>query len=116
MNNQLITNLDDEKNLQTLDKLFKEHPKHFMKMLTSKNGKFKFLLEWIVSKTPKLDGTYNVTTRVNWVLTGRTDFPTCPVCGRIYGKGRNVKVTDGYGDHCSQKCAREDPNTYEKAA
>ena len=101
---------------ETLLKLIEDKPKHFNRMIEN-NPKYQQLKEWIYKQTPELDNDdfkYNIVTRCNWVLTDRHSFPICPTCGKEYGRRKNVKVHEGYQDHCCVKCAQLDKQVRDK--
>lgn len=59
---------------------------------------------------------YKISTKVNWILTGRTDFPicknpNCPNFGKKYGQKHNLKVFESYFKHCSIACGQYDVET-----
>lgn len=90
--------------------LVDKHPAQGPRMLETS---LRLLKVWIRSKTPKLSGTfYDDKTRLMWVYSLRTDFPTCPTCGRKFGMLRNIHLSKTYADyqpHCSSRCAKSDP-------
>ena len=101
---------------ETLLKLIEDKPKHFNRMIEN-NPKYQQLKEWIYKQTPELDNDdfkYNIVTRCNWVLTDRHSFPICPTCGKEYGRRKNVKIHEGYQDHCCIKCAQLDKQVRDK--
>lgn len=101
--NLLITSKQDEEFLSRILDLRRKSTCGFATAL--KSGKYRYLYEWLNSKTPLLqDAKYTVATKLYWVAHGLTDFPVCGFCG----KARLVRNVDsferGYFRACSQKC------------
>lgn len=113
---------------------YKQNPIYFNELftlaITSKNhifetlnGKFStkykksflYLKNWIVENTPKLnDEQFTFSTRVGWILSGRTEFPICKTCGKELKKNCNL-----FGEykqlHCfNTNCAEKDPEVKRK--
>lgn len=99
-----------------------ESKKCFLKLLLLEHGlsyqrilqgtEYKEVAEWIYNAVPKLqDSCYNTATRVNWIVTDRTDFPLCRNCGKQFGIGKNINAKDGYGKFCSRTCSSTSEET-----
>lgn len=103
MDNWLIASESDRQNLDTLLRLYKEHPRGFGSMLKSR--KFADLSEWLDSKTPLLrGGGFSSVTKLYWVMNGLVDFPVCGFCGKMK-LNRNVDDFErGYFRACSKDC------------
>ena len=73
----------------------------------------KELLTWINAHLPLLqDPQYQISTKAYWILNNMTTFPICPICGKDDNyKGKNVTLSTGYTEHCSDLCAQRDPKT-----
>ena len=74
------------------------------------------LVKWIDDAVPLLsDSQYKITTKCNWIVSGRTEFPVCtnPTC-RNFGKDDafkklNLKVFEPYPRFCDRKCQNSHP-------
>lgn len=72
------------------------------------------IVNWIMSKTPKLNSLgfkVNFATRVYWIANGLIDFPKCKrkECNNYIGLTQNVKsITRGYSKHCCVACINKD--------
>ena len=73
------------------------------------------LVEYILKKTPKLDGGYyTFMNRVYWLYHGIDDFPVCKLCGcnkKLTEKKSFLGFSDGYRDFCCISHAQKDPKT-----
>jgi len=83
---------------------------------SKKYGKsFNHLYKWIIENTPKLnDKQFTFSTKVGWILSGRTEFPVCKTCGKELKKNCNL-----FGEyrrlHCfNTNCAENDPEVRRK--
>lgn len=83
----------------------------------------KEIMEWILSKTPKLkdsdDFKYTLGTRLNWIFNGRTNFPICnnKRCenyGKEYGIEKNLTFKSDYPKYCSYSCRTLSEEVQEK--
>lgn len=95
--------------------IVKEHPVQGPKMLDTRLIN---LRTWIRKKVVRLQGkVYDDKTRLMWVYTKRTEFPTCPTCGHTFGELKNVHLSakyPAYQPHCSSRCAALDSRVSEK--
>lgn len=90
--------------------LLLEHGLSYQRILQGKE--YAEVAAWIYNAVPKLqDKCYNTATRVNWILTDRTDFPICRNCGHQFGMGRVVNAKEGYGKFCSRTCSSTSEET-----
>jgi len=78
------------------------------------SGKCAKLKAWICKKTPKLDSSYKLATRIVWIMYGLVDFPVCPTCGKQIGIGKDVSLGSPYRDHCDASCSNNDPDVIER--
>ena len=66
----------------------------------------KYILDWIneqlKDKLVPIDFSYNIATKVYWILNGLTDFPICPTCKEK--QGFFFKQAP-YHEYCCKKCA-----------
>ena len=71
------------------------------------NEKYKHLYQYVCQATPSIINTddYPMTMKIYWILNDFTDFPKCPVCGKIL-LTKNYSVFAGYVKTCSKVCAR----------
>lgn len=60
------------------------------------------LLKWIYDNTPHklLNGNFNLSTIVYWLINSLDDFPTCQMCGEQLYTNKNVNITRGYPKYC----------------
>lgn len=82
---------------------------------SKKYGKsFNHLYKWILEMTPLLnDDRFSFTTKLGWVLSGRTEFPKCKTCGKTL----MINCTNNghhKTEHCSRSCQSSDPNVRKK--
>lgn len=90
--------------------LLLEHGLSYQRILQGKE--YAEVAAWIYNTVPKLqDKCYNTATRINWILTDRTDFPVCRNCGHQFGIGRVVNAKEGYGKFCSRTCSSTSEET-----
>ena len=92
-----------------LKHLVQSYPRAYFNIIKSNKYKqiFQPILKWIDEQLPKLTSdVYLISTKVNWILTGRIDFPTCEICGKYLYIGKNIQVFSQYGKYC-QKCRKK---------
>lgn len=91
-----------------LKSLVEDFPRSYFKLLTAKHCKkygksLSYLNKWITESTPLLsDSCYLISTKVNWILNGRTSFPTCKMCGKTIGIGKNLQLNTSYANYCKE--------------
>lgn len=103
MDNSLISTDLDRKCLEEALKLRIEHKHSFGTIIKGK--RYRYLFDWLVSKTPLLDGIrHTAVTRLYWVANGIVDFPVCKFCGKARLKGNVDSFERGYFRACSVKC------------
>ncbi len=107
-------NDNDLEMIQQLRKLKNEHKRGWAGFL--KGSQYQQLKLWILEKTPLLrDPKFTWTTKVYWILTGLTDFPKCPICGKSDHMHKNVDHPErGYFRACTKECAAANPERKKK--
>ena len=102
----------NQKYFLELKDLVKNHPRSYFKLLKAKYVRsFKktlsYLYEWICEVTPKLkDEHYLISTKVNWILNGRIDFPKCEICEKQICLMHNIQLNSSYPRFCN-KCIHD---------
>ena len=92
----------DKKLNELIQQKYEKYKARIVKHL--KKSENKYLIDYIISVTPKLDNFYTLGTRIYWVLNGLTDFPKCKNCGKPLEK-INVCIKTGYTrQYCGYKC------------
>lgn len=87
--------------------LVKNYPLSYFNQLKAKYSKtfgksLQYLNNWICENTPLLnDPKFKISTKVNWILTGRTDFQKCKICGKYIGKDTNLAFNGQYQKYCN---------------
>lgn len=76
-----------------------------------KHPRYGYLREWIEHLLPMLGNpAIKMSTKVKWILEGRTEFPKCAVCGKDdYYRTYNVSFGYDYPRTCCIKCQNNDP-------
>lgn len=76
-----------------------------------KQPKYRYLKEWIERLLPMLGNpVIKTSTKVKWILEGRTEFPKCAVCGKDdYYRTYNVSFGYDYPRTCCMQCQNNDP-------
>ena len=103
-----------------LKELIKKYIRGFQQKLNSKCSKkkykdYSYLANWINSQLPLLNNKiYKWNTKCYWILNGLTNFPECPMCGKLIGENINIKINRGYTKYCSSVCAANSNKTKEK--
>lgn len=109
--NPLIKTQEDLDNYIILFDIVDNHRQAFFNIL-GKRPEWKWLLEWIDSKVPKLLNQSNfipdLGTKCSWIIHGWVDFPKCPVCGHPINDKSNCGLY-GYRQHCGNSCKTKDP-------
>jgi len=108
----------------TIIELYKDYPKHYIKMLLSNKNTTKYskVVKWIYDKTTFLvdteDFTYKLQTRLFWILNEK-DLTICkcnhPNCKNLIGIKTNFRMNDTFPLYCSTKCSTSDPLTIAKS-
>lgn len=112
--NILIIDKTDQDNLNTLLALYRKCRTVFGTLMKT-SAKYKHLADWLITKTPLLsDKKYNWTTRLYWVANGLTDFPICPICGKVKLEKNTDSFEKGYYRAHNADCAAANPERQEK--
>lgn len=100
-------------NVQKLRWLIETFPRHYQNIL--KLDEFHDIITWIYNKTPLLDNSHTMATRVYWVLNNLTDFPRCcnkncnnPMMGNVKSVSIGYDQTGRGLFFCSRKCMISD--------
>ena len=82
--------------------LLKNHKASYWKVLRTQ--KFKFIVDWIVKNTPKLNGTFKLCTRICWILNDYDDFPKCKTDGKYIEIWfhKDIPATHKYPNYCKE--------------
>lgn len=99
---------DEEKNKfikEILDGI-KRSPKGFLQSTIKKQEK-SYLIDFINSCSPQCISNFSISTKINWILNNRIDFPQCKICGKSFNR-KNVSALGNYPTYCSVKCEKND--------
>ncbi len=102
----ILTELAKQKtNLEKLQYLVQTQKSNYAMYLTRPKFGLKFLLDWIIEKTPLLkDPIYELKTKIYWILSGITQFPKCEICGDELKNINVYSVQQGYKKQiCTKK-------------
>lgn len=90
------------------------HRKTYSALLRHKEH---LLGEWVDSQLPLLkDSCYTLSTKVNWILTDRVEFPICDHCKTSDNyKRKNLRFSQMYSKWCCVKCAQQSQEVQNKA-
>lgn len=107
---------ENPNNFQLLSLLKQRYPNHYIKSLnvfhrshkTSLQELTTDLIPWIEKCTAsKLSrDCYSLHQKIEWILSGRVDFPQCKLCGKPISNQSRFNSTRGYCDTCSKDCAK----------
>ena len=76
---------------------------------------YKDLLLWIDHCVPQLaNQNYQLSTKINWILNNRNEFPKCKNKNCKKPIIKNIKINKEYSDFCCQKCAASAEQTRQK--
>ena len=123
MKNALLTTKKDKEFLQQLLELKEKNKTTWTTLL---RNRYQQLLTWLLDKTPLLDNSYTLATRLYWVKEGLTDFPLCKYCNKedkscplekdVYQKRNIDNFQQGYFRACTIKCPNLNAERAKKTA
>lgn len=76
------------------------------KLNSKPNCNYHELYDWITLHFEKLLPNNSLSTKINWLLTNRTSYPICKVCGKPLTY--NVPAISIYSKWCSPSCSNKD--------